>query len=354
MILKLYSDRKYLPGDSPHVPLLCPFWGMKNTLDAVSNGFEAYQGLGYSLYQLTTLAESNFAILPADWRFYEESSEHQELAKSLIKAAVTLGKKTIIFHWHDHLPKLDFTNVIFFHTSLYKSKQSSSDFALPFWGSDMIETQFDGNLPIMQKSDQPTVGFCGHIGKQDLSIKTSLKKIGSKLGFNISQPPENGARTRTLALNNLTRSPFINTDFIVRDRFYGGAMNDKGEWDYAIIQKVRQDYITNLMGNNYTLCVRGLGNYSQRFYDTLCCGKIPVFVNTDCVLPYDFLIAWRKYCVWIEEYDLPRISQKIMEFHNQLSAQDFVDMQYECRKIWEEWLSPEGFFTNFHRHFINT
>jgi hypothetical protein len=40
-----------------------------------------------------------------------------------------------------------------------------------------------------------------------------------------------------------------------------------------------------------------------------------------------------------------------MDFHNSLSEDDFTELQYKCRKVWEEWLSPEGFFANFYRHF---
>jgi hypothetical protein len=44
------------------------------------------------------------------------------------------------------------------------------------------------------------------------------------------------------------------------------------------------------------------------------------------------------------------IAEKIAEFHDNLSPQEFVDLQYECRKIWQERISPEGFFENLYRH----
>ncbi len=95
-----------------------------------------------------------------------------------------------------------------------------------------------------------------------------------------------------------------------------------------------------MLESDYIVCVRGSGNYSIRLYETLCCGRIPVFVNTDCVLPYEFKLKWKDYCVWIEESEISSISEKIIEFHDQLSSKDFVDLQYECRRIWKQWLSP--------------
>jgi hypothetical protein len=112
----------------------------------------------------------------------------------------------------------------------------------------------------------------------------------------------------------------------------------------------RKVYAQNMAGSDYILCCRGYGNYSWRFYETLSCGKIPVFIDSDCILPYDFELDWKKYCVWIKEDEIPVIADKIMEFHEKFSEKEFIDLQIECRKTWEERLSPEGFFRNLYRH----
>lgn len=368
MILKIYSEQKYLPDRAPHIHMLVPFWGIENALDAVSNDFEIYQALGDNLFAMTSLAEADFVVLPADWQFYQG---YLDLAKSLVEVAAKFAKKTIVFHWSDRVdpnldPNLDLGNIILFHTSLNKSQQRTDknagnkintikDFALPFWGEDIASKLSE--VPILEKSAIPTIGFCGFVSKLPLKsvVKTYLKQIGTRLGFN-SPPAMDGAKTRNLALHNLSKfsqkfPQQLTTNFITRDRFYGGALAEDGRWDFEIVQKVRREYFENILRNNYTLCVRGLGNYSQRFYDVLCCGKIPIFVNTDCVLPYDFAISWKKYCVWVEADELSKIPAKVIEFHTRISDRDFVRMQYECRKLWKEWLSIEGFFTNLHRHF---
>lgn len=117
-----------------------------------------------------------------------------------------------------------------------------------------------------------------------------------------------------------------------------------------IAHKVRQEYFQNMIDSDYILCCSGYENYSIRLYETLSCGRIPVFINTDCVLPYDFAIDWKKYCVWVDRSELSLIGEKILDFHNNLSTQEFIDLQHECRQFWEKWISPEGFFSNFYRH----
>ena len=68
-------------------------------------------------------------------------------------------------------------------------------------------------------------------------------------------------------------------------------------------------------------------------------------------IPYDFLIDWRRYVVWVPESKVRQDGNILAEFHSRLSEDEFLTRQRECRRLWEEWLSPEGFFANFHRHF---
>ena len=106
-----------------------------------------------------------------------------------------------------------------------------------------------------------------------------------------------------------------------------------------------------MFASDYVLCARGHGNYSIRFYETLSSGRIPVFINTDCVLPFEEWIDWKRYCVWVEEHEVARVAEKVAEFHDGLSDGEFRDRQRACRQLWSEWLSPLGFFTNFRRYF---
>ena len=106
-----------------------------------------------------------------------------------------------------------------------------------------------------------------------------------------------------------------------------------------------------MLESDYALCVRGNGNFSYRLYETLCMGRIPVFVDTDCVLPLDFDIAWREHCVWVDETEIDRIGDRILEFHDSVDEGEFEERQRACRDLWETHISPQGFFSSFHRHF---
>jgi hypothetical protein len=133
-------------------------------------------------------------------------------------------------------------------------------------------------------------------------------------------------------------------------------MNVKGgRWknpaDGQAVQRSSQlEFLENMLNSDYVLCSRGFGNFSYRFYESLASGRIPVLIDTDCVLPFDSIIDWDSYCIRVPEGDVDQIASRIAEFHAGISPADFGDRQLSCRKLWEEWLSPEGFFANFHRH----
>src|SRR5262249_33050404 len=153
---------------------------------------------------------------------------------------------------------------------------------------------------------------------------------------------------RRQAIDALKHSDLVDTNFLLRSEFWAGALGTNRE----NLQNVRRAYADNIAASDYTLCVRGAGNFSYRLYEVLSCGRIPVFVDTDCVLPYQDFVDWKKYCVWVDADELNSMGERIAEFHERLSPGDFVDLQHACRKFWIRWLSPEGFFANFYRHFI--
>ena len=113
-----------------------------------------------------------------------------------------------------------------------------------------------------------------------------------------------------------------------------------------------------MIESDYALAARGsetwgpsAGNFSYRLYEILSCGRPPLFVNTDCVLPYDGEIDWTEFTVWIEERELESIANRLVEFHAVLDDDAYAELQHRCRQVWIDYLSPHGFFRHLHLHF---
>ena len=95
---------------------------------------------------------------------------------------------------------------------------------------------------------------------------------------------------------------------------------------------------------DYTLCVRGTGNFSARMYETLALGRIPIFVNTDCILPFNNKIDWDKHVVWVEYNEISEITEKVLLFHNSFNEKTFTKLQKKNRMLWEKYFKFSGFF----------
>lgn len=297
---------------------------------------------GPAIFELTPkLADADICILPADWGYYLKSSELAK-ARELAEMAQSIGKSILIFFRDDRECVTNLVNSIEFCTNLKGSKRRSNQHALVAWTGDFVATYLNGELPIREKNGKPVVGFCGQtmghtsIWRQGLS---TLRKIRHPLHTRKFQ----FLRMRQNVLDSLERSERVLANFIPRNGWYGGKDRGDGLMGEEMVRRARLEYVNNLVDCDYVVTVRGAGNYSFRFYEALACGRIPLFVDTDCVLPFQSEVNWKDYCVWLDYQDFRYAGEAVADFHSSLSNQRFVELQHECRKMYVDWVSPEAF-----------
>lgn len=360
MKLKFFSDQRYIPDGMNGDTIFAPFWRevQKDNEYAWKNKIhDHYIEVGRSFFEMTSLEEADLAVLPIGWHeirgrtlMGRQNKVAKTLALQFAEKVEQAGKPLVVFfigpRSDEEIPIKD---AIIFRGSLYRSKKRNNEFSYPLWTEDLIKHYFNDQLPVRQKQAKPVVGFCGFVQKEKLSTKlkslTYKVLMGVRYG-EIKISPYEGHSLRYKALHYLSANSKVETNFTDRNNYIFLSNQDK-----ELKQKVRLEFVQNIVDSDYTVCCRGSANCSYRLFETLCCGRIPVFIDTDCVLPYDFVIDWKKYCVWVDEKELSQIAEKVAEFHDKISPQEFVDLQHECRKLWKEWLSSEGFFANFYRHF---
>jgi glycosyltransferase involved in cell wall biosynthesis len=296
--------------------MLIPFWGQEpDDPDNPAWGrYDRYAETGATFLRLDTLENCDAAIFPQPWEMVIGRPRAEESAAAFIAEAHAASKPPVIFFWDDSSDPIELDATIF-RTSLHRSQP------------------------------RPVVGFCGYAAPEP-EPTTTLEKARTRLRALGGRRRTGWARSRGLAY--LERHPEVETNFVLRDAFWGGAISSTNPETWL---RLRQEYVQNIVESDYVLCARGGGNFSYRLYETLSCGRIPVFIDTDCVLPFDFMIDWRKYCVWVEERDLAQIGNQVAAFHAALGPTEFEELQRACRRLWETHLSPEGFFSHFHMHF---
>ena len=183
-----------------------------------------------------------------------------------------------------------------------------------------------------KKSEKPTISFCGYVASfPKRHIYRLLGRLDKVAGHDV--------RYRTLRL--LETSPLVNTKFVRRNAYWGGALKFRN--DPLKVETIREQYWNNLLESDYVVCVRGAGNFSYRFYEALSAGRIPLLIDTDCVLPLEGEIDWKQHCLIVPESELRRVATRILDHFHSLSSEAFEALQVANRELMFSNLLPVPF-----------
>ncbi len=234
------------------------------------------------------------------------------------------------------------SNLVYFRMGGFKSQLNHQNKGLPVQIYDQWEKRYQRQTPeIRTKQAKPVVGFCGHaslsarkkLKEQLVFVKENLRRFFAQPGRTDYEPLFASGYERAKLLQALEKSKGIKTNFIYRNKYRAGGVTG------ATRATTTLEYFDNIKNSDYILCVRGVGNFSVRLYETLMMGRIPVFVNTDCLLPFEDKIDWKKHLVWVEWKDRQNISKAVTDFHNNISEEAFSELQQANRTLWKETLS---------------
>jgi hypothetical protein len=287
--------------------------------------------------RLNREAKNYFELSDADhadlFMFPYRAHDFLDEVRKISNDAARRGVPFVALSWGDADEPLSLPHGIVLRHSLFRHRLLPCERAMSAFCSDPL-AELGTNLQTRPKRDLPSVGFCGYVSNPIARMAYRLTGRNEKA---------RGLSLRASALAALRGTAGIETDFITRSAYWAGAAKG-GALDPQIKFRARAEFLNNLLGNDYTLCIRGAGNFSYRFYETLAAGRIPLFINTDCVLPLEDQIDWKSHCVWVEESQLPRAGKILLEFHQRLTAEQFVDLQRRNRELWEQMLDSMSFY----------
>lgn len=346
----------------PIVPLLRPFYDLP-PLDKTfpwSQGsvFANYINNAENYFELAPANQADIVIFPFDWcwvrGFSWRERDDQEAKRRFIELYRSVegsGKSISAFFSGDRsCEKIPLDNATLFRQSAYKSRaESKSCFAFPAFVEDFVASYLSNEPVLREKSPVPVVSFCGLANPPNITshIKSVVYLIDTLIRLGHTDVvPAKGENLRSRILRTVTDSSLVKSSFIVRDQnLFIGADDTNSK------VKLREEFIGNVLESDYVLCCRGSGNYSYRLYETLSLGRIPIIIDTDIALPFDDLIDWKQHAIWVSERDIDLLPEIVAEFHERITPAQFKELQEENRRLWQTWLSPEGFFGNFFRFF---
>ncbi|MGI9192868.1 MAG: exostosin domain-containing protein [Chitinophagaceae bacterium] len=321
-----------------------PFW--QNNAWCDSSELKMKWGLNPSDFTLCDSPEKADAIFfPRTINYYFKKGYWAllETMNALCAQRNIKGYAYIAGDFGEKFPPL--SHIIYFRMGGFRNQLDANNRSFPSSLSDHMIRLFKTNdIATVPYQERPVVGFCG---QATLSKSKAFKEHIKFLKENWRRFIKNPFRTdyeplfasgfeRAQLLKSLEANTQIDTRFIYREHYRGGANTAEER------EKTTLEYYENLRESQYVVCIRGGGNFSVRFYQTLLMGRIPVFVNTNCLLPFEDQIPWKQHVVWVEWHEREKIAEKILQFHQQHTPESLKALQEANRSIWLNDLSLPG------------
>ena len=337
--MKIYT---YDATDDTRVEVL---WSLKGkNRDPIFSKF--IQQTNYQ--EVNSIKNCDLAIYPYK-AFDPETLIFNNSVYDAAQKAAQHNKPIIIDGTSDSDVRLDIPTAQILRCGLYHSLKQTFEVECPFWSNYRTKQGLDA-LEILPKGNKPKIGFCGTVssigklaqmGKNILPTKLaqtvlSEGKFARKIDVRLKEGMS--LRLRTAAIKIFSANSKIESYFNIsnphQSYYYD---NDRNRL------LLEQLFITNTGKTDYTLCVRGTGNYSGRFYMALNAGRIPVLLDTDVVIPF----AERLHIVRVPIQSLNKIDEIVLEHFENTSDKEFREMKAHNRFVYNQFMAPEMFLPNF-------
>ncbi len=336
-MLKVYIGERL---SFPHIPILFPNLGF-HTKESHLFLKEAFVYLKEPIVEIVTdVMKADYFLVPHS---YFSIKNNKEYLGGFLTLAEKYHKKIIIFAYGDSDEDIDIPHSIVFRTSQYGYKKKSHEIIMPAYAEDLL----GGNtLQIRHKENIPSVGFCGWASFRTHRewVKYYIKSLRSSfLSFIFPQSHSlvrsQGLHFRKKALSVLKRCAQITTSFIIRTSYsgYSGSV-------ILPVQQLRSEYVQNISSTDFTLVVKGDGNFSVRLYEVLSLGRIPLFINTDCVLPLADVIDYSQFVCLVDYKNIKNIGDCVVKFYHSLTDEEFAVIQKKAREVFLKYLRIDSFF----------
>lgn len=304
--------------------------------------FEGVDQRTLNSYQLVDRVEAaDFLVFPLDI-LSKPAPRYKEHFKKMHRLAIENQKKMWVYTGGDYGKTIRDSNIITWRLAGTRSKNAENTIIIPSFINDPIQHQ-QAQLKYLNFKEKPSIAFTGFASSDffinarfiaatfKANLKRALQKDDSDLQSYFVAPAK-----RYRALKCLESSTSIETDFVYRGKYRDGAVTISQR------QKSTQEFFSNLVGSAYTLCMRGSGNFSVRFYESLACGRIPILIDTDVVLPLENIIDWDNTICRVDPQK--NIVEQILNFHHSLNSKSFIELQKHNRDLFTSYLVRHSFF----------
>lgn len=321
----------HFAGLVPGTPLVHIAWAAFARDPALSSSSEVHFGR-----ELADVFDRHWRVVDrienCDVVVYPHSYVDGRATATVAEQARQVGKPCLFFSQDETIPPSRLAYGTLYRSSIFKRQDHER--CHPVFINDVRHEVADAYPETLPKEAAPRIGFCGYVGTP--IGRFALKVAGAKQKVD-------GLELRARVLAALERDSRLRCEFIARSRYLGGATLAALDREHRHVAE-RREFLDNLFTCPYALAARGKGNHSVRFYEILSAGRLPLFVNTGCVLPLEAKINWRSLLVWVEASNMDDIGEHVVSFHQRVKRDEFIELQLQMRDLWRTLLRPQPFF----------
>ncbi len=314
-----------------HTPLLFPFWGNALTEQTPyqKQVFDSYS-FDTSRYGLADrIEDADMILVPHTHTMLRSRLDILDRASRI---AHTVGKKFLVDGTGDIERPISHTNAVVLRYGGYRFRNAPNEIHIPLYTDDLLE-RIGVPLAVRTYSDVPAIGFSGWAGMSRAQvIKTMLKEFPTRVLSLIDDryaACRKGVFFRQDAIHALEGATGLRTNFLIRDSYSGHRSTASA--DPAAL---RREFIENLLSSDYALDVRGDANASQRLFEILSLGRIPVILDTERNFPFSDEIDYQSFALVVDFRERHRLASLICQFHASLSPEKFETMQRAAREVY--------------------
>lgn len=327
-------------------PLIRPFVNENGLFENNDNAKERWG------VELTTNLTSDFqtaqvALFPYPLESMAVNIPEKDLFFELKDKCVTQGITLICYVAGDFGALYpSYKNVVYFRNGGFNSGLDKNNHIFPFLLADHLKGILNKDeIEVRNKSEKLVIGFCGHASRglvkrfyENLKfMKINLLRL--RKGDFSFEPIFPSAFKRASILQHLEKDSRITCNFIYRENYRGGSRTPEEK------AKTTLEYYENMFHSDYILCLRGAGNFSVRFFETLMLGRVPILIDTDVKLvDLEMGDNWNNHIFKVDISRVQELSKLVLEFHSELDNETFRTMQKNNRDLFARMMKLDQYY----------
>jgi hypothetical protein len=300
-------------------------------IDLLSKTRQIFQGEIPEIRQFVTskISKADAILVPHDVRHWD--SRYLEYIE-----VVSQTKPLLAFNRSDRPLKCQIKNLYLLQVAMPVNRRNPNAVIIPYNISPL-------QLSPRTRTAHPIISFVGYVKPNNI-----LSSIHRSIRSPLNPIKGNGVLIRKRGLKEIESRL---SHQIIQRNHYGGAkslISDPNEF--------RTKFESAIYNSDFTFCPRGDANGSQRFYEVLSAGRVPIVPNSK--VQYPKVMYKEKLSISIECSTLASdIVNQAYSFWDSLSVSDYYDIQQQNANFYKTKLDYRVFmsdlFQNEWTSFVN-